>query len=100
MPAALAPLCAGVQQRLVAALREYRMLHMRGMGPGIGAPAMGSSLSPNSLVLPERLKSLPLLVLGACVGARHAFAALRRVPASTHQRTRLITCVPCAWATP
>lgn len=64
-PAALAPLCAGAQQRLVAALREYRMLHMRGMGPGIGVPGMGSSLSPNSLVLPERLKSLPLLVLGA-----------------------------------
>jgi hypothetical protein len=49
---------AGLQQRLVAALREYRMLHMR------GAPGMGGGLSPNSLVLPERLKSLPLLTLG------------------------------------
>ena len=35
------------------------MLHMRG-APG----AMGGGLSPNSLVLPERLRSLPLLVLG------------------------------------
>lgn len=33
------------------------MLHMR------GAPGMGPS--PNALVLPERLKSLPLLTLGA-----------------------------------
>lgn len=55
---------SAMQQRLVAALREYRMLHTRGMGPGIGARGMGSSLSPNSLVLPERLKSLPLLTLG------------------------------------
>jgi protein transport protein SEC24 len=46
---------AQVQQRLAAAMREYRMLHMRGM-PG-GPP-------PGSLVLPERLKSLPVLVLG------------------------------------
>ncbi|EFN54134.1 hypothetical protein CHLNCDRAFT_135519 [Chlorella variabilis] len=48
-----------LQQRLVATLREYRMLHMRGAGPG-----MGTNLSPNSLVLPERLKGLPLLTLG------------------------------------
>lgn len=45
-----------LQQRLAAALREYRTLHSRGV-PG-GGPA------PGSLVLPERLKSLPLLVLG------------------------------------
>ncbi|KAG7669812.1 hypothetical protein Ndes2437B_g05999 [Nannochloris sp. 'desiccata'] len=47
---------AQLQQRLAAAMREYRMLHMRGM-PGGGPP-------PGSLVLPERLKSLPVLVLG------------------------------------
>ncbi len=45
-----------LQQRLAAGMREYRMLHMRGM-PGGGPP-------PGSLVLPERLKSLPVLVLG------------------------------------
>lgn len=39
----------------MAALREYRMLHMRGQGMGV---------SPNSMVLPERLKSLPVLCLG------------------------------------
>jgi hypothetical protein len=44
-----------IQQRLVAALREYRMLHMRGQGLGV---------SSNSLVLPERLRSLPVLCLG------------------------------------
>lgn len=38
---------------LQAALREYRMLHMRGAG----------GMSPNALVLPERLKSMPLLSL-------------------------------------
>lgn len=44
-----------IQQRLVSSLREYRMLHMRG-GP--------AGLSPNALVLPERLKCMPLLTLG------------------------------------
>ncbi len=50
---------AALQQRLVASLREYRMLHMRGTPGG-----MGGGLSPNALVLPERLKSMPLLTLG------------------------------------
>lgn len=40
------------------------MLHMR------GAPGMGSAMSPNALVLPERLKSLPLLTLGAWAAPR------------------------------
>lgn len=71
----LLPHGAAMQQRLVAALREYRMLHTRGMGPGIGARGMGSSLSPNSLVLPERLKSLPLLTLGAWRRGREPWAA-------------------------
>lgn len=44
-----------IQQRLVAGLREYRLLHMRGQGIGV---------SPNSMVLPDRLKSLPVLCLG------------------------------------
>lgn len=35
------------------------MLHMRGTPGG-----MGAGLSPNALVLPERLKSMPLLTLG------------------------------------
>lgn len=47
---------AAAQNRVISALREYRMLHMRGP-PGTGP-------SPSSLILPERLKSLPLLVLG------------------------------------
>lgn len=51
---------SSIQQRLVAGLREYRLLHGRGM-PGMGA----AGLSPNALVLPERLKALPLLTLGA-----------------------------------
>ena len=59
LPAVAPSLPAALQQRLVATLREYRMLHMRGAGPG-----MGTNLSPNSLVLPERLKGLPLLTLG------------------------------------
>ena len=45
-----------MQQRLAAGLREYRLLHSRGVtasGPALGA-----------MVLPERLKSLPVLVLG------------------------------------
>lgn len=48
-----------LQQRLVASLREYRALHMRGTPGG-----MGAGLSPNALVLPERLRSMPLLTLG------------------------------------
>ena len=43
-----------LQQMLTNALKEYRLLHMRGT----------SSLSPGSMVLPERLKSLPVLTLG------------------------------------
>ena len=42
------------QQTLSSALKEYRMLHMR----GTAAP------SPGAMVLPEKLKSLPVLVLG------------------------------------
>lgn len=53
-PPPLRPRPAAIQQRLAASLREYRMLHMRGAG----------GLSPNSLVLPERLKAMPLLCLG------------------------------------
>ncbi len=45
---------SGIQGSLVAALREYRMLHMR----GTAAP------HPGSMVLPERLKSLPVMALG------------------------------------
>ena len=52
----------------MSALREYRLLHMRsapgGMGIGMGPMGGSGQLSPNSLVLPERLKSLPLLALG------------------------------------
>lgn len=55
MSAKLDDVRMGVQQRLAAGLREYRMLHMRGVP---GGPA------PTSLVLPERLKSLPILALG------------------------------------
>lgn len=43
----------------MASLREYRALHMRGTPGG-----MGAGLSPNALVLPERLRSMPLLTLG------------------------------------
>ena len=47
---------ASVTGRLAGALREYRLLHgQRGGGGGGGA---------NALVLPERLKALPLLTLG------------------------------------
>lgn len=47
---------AAAQQKLVAALKEYRLLHTRG--------GFGSGPSPNNLLLPERLKSLPIAVLG------------------------------------
>jgi protein transport protein SEC24 len=47
----------GVAQRVAMALREYRALHARG-APGGGPP-------PSQMVLPERLKSLPVLALGA-----------------------------------
>ncbi len=43
-----------IQQSLCNALKEYRMLHMR----GTGAP------QPGSMVLPEKLKVLPVLTLG------------------------------------
>lgn len=56
MSARLDDVRATLQQSLTAALREYRMLLMRG-GPA-GGP------SPSSLVLPERLRSLPVLTLG------------------------------------
>lgn len=46
----------GVQSRLAAALREYRMLHGGGMS---AHPAAMSQL-----LLPERLKSLPVLTMG------------------------------------
>lgn len=50
----------------MAALREYRMLHMRGAGMGI---------SPNAMVLPERLKSLPVLCLGEWAGGTAVLVA-------------------------
>lgn len=50
------------------------MLHMR------GAPGMGPS--PNALVLPERLKSMPLLTLGAL--EPHTHACLAPKPACLH----------------
>jgi protein transport protein SEC24 len=56
MAAKLEDVRTGVQQRVAAALREYRLLHVRG-APGGGPP-------PSALVLPERLKSLPVLALG------------------------------------
>ena len=43
-----------IQMSLCSSLKEYRMLHMR----GTGAP------HPGSMVLPEKLKSLPVLTLG------------------------------------
>lgn len=53
---------ARAQQRVAATLREYRMLHMRG---GFGGGGMGGGQpSPNSLLLPERMKSLPIMTLG------------------------------------
>lgn len=45
---------SNVQQSLCNALKEYRMLHMR----GTAAP------QPGSMVLPEKLKVLPVLTLG------------------------------------
>lgn len=75
----------------MAALREYRMLHMRGMGPGIGAPGMGSSLSPNALVLPERLKSLPLLSLGAWGRDKGCTAALGCIGIRGHTPCRMLS---------
>eukprot|EP00889_Picochlorum_renovo_P008544 jgi/Picre1/35574/NNA_003035.t1 len=43
-----------IQQTLCSSLKEYRMLHMRGSG----------GPQPGSMVLPEKLKSLPVLTLG------------------------------------
>lgn len=45
---------SNIQHSLCNALKEYRMLHMRGTG----------SPQPGSMVLPEKLKVLPVLTLG------------------------------------
>ena len=45
---------SNIQQLLASSLKEYRMLHMRGT----------ASPTPGSMVLPERLKSFPVLTLG------------------------------------
>lgn len=78
------------------------MLHMRG-GPGLG-----SNLPINSLVLPERLKSLPLLTLGLLKTAalrgggrdvnsdERAAVGHQLVACSVHDQLRLIypSCYP------